>query len=349
MIIKDVKQGLTVQEQVKHNNIYRRAPHIRTITTTATIMTDVCVSLIPATFFGIGMFGAHAALIILTGVLSAVISELIFQLLTHREVTVNDMSAFLTGLLLSLTLPPTVPLWIPAVGSAFAIIIVKQLYGGIGCNIMNPALAARCFLHISFAKPMTEYICPLTDAVSSATPLEVLKTSSMTQVTTSFSAGNSIAPQATLFGAGNNIDLGGMFLGITAGTIGEVSVMAIIAGGMYLVYRKVITVCIPMAYITSFIGYIVIYSLISNNGIDIRYIGAHMFGGGLLFGIIFMATDYVTSPMSFAGKCIYGAFAGVLTGILRIHGTSAEGVSYAILCANMIVPLIDGKCACLRR
>ena len=292
------------------------APYIRTSDSTSGIMMDVCIALIPAAVFGVYVYGICALLVIILSVCSCVASEMLWQLLMHREVTVSDGSAAVTGLLLALTLPPKTDWWIPVSGGAFAIIIVKQLYGGLGKNIMNPALAARCFLLISFARQMTEYRLPFVDAVSGATPLAAA-------------------------GMGENIDIGRLFAGLVPGCIGEVSVPALLIGAVYLIYKKVITLLIPVTYITSFLMYIVLYSLLNGICIDMGQIGVQLFGGGLILAAFFMLTDYVTSPVSPAGRIIYSVAAGILTGVLRCQGSSAEGVSFAILCANMLVPLID--------
>ncbi len=292
------------------------APYIRTSDSTSGIMMDVCIALIPAAVFGVYVYGICALLVIILSVCSCVASEMLWQLLMHREVTVSDGSAAVTGLLLALTLPPKTEWWIPVSGGTFAIIIVKQLYGGLGKNIMNPALAARCFLLISFARQMTEYRLPFVDAVSAATPLAAA-------------------------GMGENIDIVRLFAGLVPGCIGEVSVPALLIGAVYLIYKKVITLLIPVTYITSFLMYIVLYSLLNGICINMGQIGVQLFGGGLILAAFFMLPDYVTSPVSPAGRIIYSVAAGILTGVLRCQGSSAEGVSFAILCANMLVPLID--------
>lgn len=294
-----------------YNSECSYAPYLRTRTDTQSIMTDVCIALIPSSLFGIYYYGFRAFIIIIITVAACVGSELLYEMLLRKKITIQDRSALVTGLMLALCLPVSVPYVMPLLGGVFAIIVVKQLYGGLGRNIMNPALAARCFLHISFAGYMDSV-----DAVTGATPLAVLKN-------------------------GGNPPLGRMFLGLIPGTIGETSVMAIMIGAVYLVYKKIITLEIPLAYITSFLICIVIYSLISGQTISIDYCMAHIFGGGLLFGVFFMSTDYVTSPVTFAGRCVYGIIAGVLTALFRVAGPGAEGVSYAILCADMTVPLME--------
>ena len=294
----------------------QHAPYIRRSDSTLGIMTDVCIALIPAVAFGVYVYGLSALYLIIISVCSCVFSELLFETALHKEVTVNDGSAALTGLLLALTLPSGVDWWIPVLGGAFAIIIVKQLYGGLGKNIMNPALAARCFLLISFADIMTEYRQPFVDAVSGATALESAR-------------------------MGEYVEAGRLFIGLVPGSIGEISVPALMFGAIYLIYKKIITPLIPLTYIASFMLYIMVDSLLNGHGISAEMLIIQLCRGGLLLGAFFMLTDYVTSPMTVEGKLIYSLIAGVLTGVLRCHGANAEGVSFAILCANMLVPLID--------
>lgn len=308
------------------------SPHIRSAETTRSIMSDVCIALIPATVFGIYNFGYHALLIILTSIASSILTEYIYETAMKKPITTGDMSAFLTGLLLALNLPSTVPLWMPMIGSVFAIIVVKQLFGGIGKNFMNPALAARCFLLISFTGQMTgfaidkvdgitasqywRYGMIAADGVTGATPLAGLK-------------------------AGESFDLLKMFIGVTGGTIGETSVIAILGGAVYLVLRKVISLRIPVTYILTLAIFVLIYAAANGHGFNLEYVAAHLCGGGLILGAFFMSTDYVTSPITPWGKILFGALLGILTGVFRIFGGSAEGVSYAIICGNMLVPLIE--------
>lgn len=289
------------------------SPHIRDKETTTNIMGQVIVMLMPAAIFGIYNFGVSALITILVTVISSVVFEAGYQKLLGLKVTVKDLSAVLTGLLLALNLPPEVPLWLPVLGSFFAIIVVKQLFGGLGQNFMNPAFGARCFLLISFTGHMTTFTY---DAVTTATPLANLK-------------------------AGESVDVVSMFLGTTAGTIGETSALALIIGGVVLIARKIIDYRIPVFYIGSFAVFIMIYSLASGRGFDISFLMAHLFGGGLMLGAFFMATDYVTSPITPNGKIIFGVLLGLLTFLFRIYGGSAEGVSYAIIIGNLLVPLIE--------
>lgn len=289
------------------------SPHIRDKETTGNIMGQVIVALLPATIFGISNFGVSALITILITVISCVIFEAGYQKLFGLKITVKDLSAVLTGLLLALNLPPEVPFWIPIIGSFFAIVVVKQLFGGLGQNFMNPALAARCFLLISFTGRMTTFTY---DAITTATPLANLK-------------------------AGESVDVFAMFLGNIPGTIGETSAIALIIGGVFLLVRKIINYRIPVFYIGSFAICILIYTLAMGRGFDLSFLAAHLCGGGLMLGAFFMATDYVTSPITPLGKIIFGVLLGLLTFLFRIYGGSAEGVSYAIIIGNLLVPLIE--------
>ena len=287
------------------------SPHIRDRITSSNIMLMVVIALLPATFFGIWNFRKEGAwLLVIVTVAAAVLSEYIWEKLMHKPVTIGDFSAVVTGLLLALNLPPTLPLWMGALGSVFAIIVVKQLFGGLGQNFMNPALAARCFLLICFAGRMTYFVY---DGVTGPTPLAKLK-------------------------AGEAVNTMDMLIGNTRGTIGETSVIAIMIGAMFLLLMGVIELDIPASYLVSFVAFIVIFG---GHGFDPQYITAHLCGGGLMLGVWFMATDYVTSPITSSGKIIYGVCMGLLTGLFRIFGGSAEGVSYAIIISNLLVPLIE--------
>lgn len=291
------------------------SPHVRKNISTQSIMGDVLIALIPVCLFGIYNFGLSALRVLVASVTSCVVSEILFQLITNRKVTVSDLSAAVTGVILGINLPATVPLWIPVLGGAFAIIIVKQLFGGLGQNFMNPALAARCFLLISFASIMTNY--PAVDGVSGATPLAVVK-------------------------AGGEFNLVDMFLGTHSGVIGETSVLAILAGFIYLVARKVILIRIPVLYVGSTVAFAALFQLISTGELPTaEFLLAQVFGGGLLLGAVFMATDYVSCPVTSSGKVIYGILLGFLTAVIRTFSGSAEGVSYAIIIANMVSPLIE--------
>jgi RnfABCDGE-type electron transport complex D subunit len=276
-------------------------------------MLDVFIALIPATLFGIYNFGLNALLIVLTCVTTSVLTEYIYERAMKKPITTSDLSAALTGLLLALNLPSTAPMWLAIIGSVFAILIVKQIYGGLGQNFMNPALAARCFLLISFTGRMTNFPNMSLDGVSSATPLAAMR-------------------------AGESVDIVQMFIGTISGTIGETSVVAILIGAIYLFAKKIINWRIPLLYIGSFAVFVLIFS---GQGLDFSYLGAQLCAGGLLLGAFFMATDYVTSPITPKGQIIYALALGVLTGIFRMFGSMAEGVSYAIIFCNLLVPLIE--------
>ena len=301
-------------------------PHIRDKMTTSRIMQLVVIALLPTTLFGIWNFGVHALLVVLATVASSVFFEWLYDRLMHKKNTTTDFSAVVTGLLLALNMPPQIPIWMPILGSAFAIIVVKQLFGGLGQNFMNPALAGRCFLMISFAGKMTNFAVSksshaVVDAVTQATPLAALKSQGFIE--------------------GTSIPVKNLFLGNIQGTIGETSVIAILIGAAILLCYKVISARIPLTYIGSFAVFVIIYMLASGKGFDVNYLFTHLFGGGLMLGAWFMATDYVTSPITVKGQYVYGVCLGVLTGIFRIFGASAEGVSYAIIFCNLLVPQIE--------
>ncbi|MBO5474776.1 MAG: RnfABCDGE type electron transport complex subunit D [Lachnospiraceae bacterium] len=285
-------------------------PHVRSKTTTSQIMLAVVIALLPAAGFGIYNFGLDALLLILVTVASTVLTEYLFEKICKKRITIGDYSAVVTGLLLALNLPPSAPWWIGVVGGVFAILVVKMLFGGLGQNFMNPALGARCFLLISFTSIMTNFDC---DAYSGATPLANLK-------------------------AGAEVNILDMVVGRTAGTIGETSMVAIVIGACFLILLGIIDLRIPGSYLISFVIFI---SLFSGHGFDWPYISAHLAGGGLMLGAFFMATDYVTRPITKNGQYLFGILLGILTGIFRIFGPSAEGVSYAIIIGNLLVPLIE--------
>lgn len=285
-------------------------PHIRSKVSTSSIMMAVIIALLPATGFGIYNFGIKALLIVLVTVASTVLTELIFELITKKPITISDLSAVVTGLLLALNLPVSVPWWIGVIGGVFAILVVKMLFGGLGQNFMNPALGARCFLLLSFTAIMTNFDC---DAYSGATPLATIK-------------------------EGCSVNILNMILGKTGGTIGETSMIAILIGACFLLIIGVIDLRIPGTYIATFVVFIAIFG---GRGFDSAYITAELAGGGLMLGAFFMATDYVTRPITRMGQFVYGMLLGVVTGIFRLYGASAEGVSYAIIISNLLVPLIE--------
>lgn len=289
-------------------------PHVRDDITTSAIMRDVVIAMIPTALYGIAQWGFNAALVVVLTTLAAVLAEFVYEKLMKLPITIGDFSAAVTGLILALNCPPDIPAWIPVLGAFFAIIVVKQLYGGLGCNFMNPALAARCFLLISFAGKMTSFTGVGVDATSSATPLALMKTAGETQ------------------------DLAAMFLGRIPGTIGEVSKLCLLIGALYLIVRKVISPKIPLIYIAT----VAVFTLIfGGRGFDLYYVACEICGGGLIFGAFFMATDYVTSPITPNGQIVFAVVLGLLTGIFRLFGGSAEGVSYAIILTNILVPTIN--------
>lgn len=285
-------------------------PHIRSKTTTSNIMLAVLIALLPAAGFGIYNFGLDALILILVTVATTVLTEFLFEKICKKKITIGDYSAVVTGLLLALNLPSTAPWWIGVIGGVFAILVVKMLFGGLGQNFMNPALGARCFLLISFTSIMTNFEC---DAYTGATPLAALK-------------------------AGGQVNILDMVVGRTAGTIGETSMIAIVAGACFLIMLGVIDLRVPGSYLVSFVVFLCLFG---GHGVDPAFISAHLAGGGLMLGAFFMATDYVTRPITVKGQYVYGILLGLLTGLFRIFGPSAEGVSHAIIIGNLLVPLIE--------
>ena len=288
-------------------------PHVRDKASTHSIMLDVIIALLPATLFGFWNFGVKAIINTVICVAVCVLAEYVWQRCMHQKITIKDCSAALTGLLLALNLPPEVPFWIPVIGGLFAIIVVKQLYGGLGQNFMNPALAARCFLLTSFALFMNNFSSAKLgfDSLTGATPLAQLR-------------------------AGETVDLASLVIGRIPGTIGEVSVIALLIGAIYMVVRKVISPVIPLIYI----GTVFVFTFLFG-GFNLTYSLSEICAGGLIFGAFFMATDYVTSPLTPKGQIVYGLILGIVTGIFRLWGASPEGVSYAIIFSNLLVPLIE--------
>ena len=278
-------------------------------------MTAVVIALLPAAGFGIYNFGPRALAVMAVTIASTVLTELLFGWLWKKKITITDMSAVVTGLLLALNLPVSIPLWMAALGGVFAILVVKMLFGGLGQNFMNPALAGRCFLLLSFPKLMTTFACdryPL-DGVSGATPLAALK-------------------------AGESVNVMNMIIGKIPGTIGETSLIAIVFGACILILFGIIDLKVPGTYIASFCVFILLFS---GRGLDWAYLAAQLAGGGLMLGAFFMATDYATRPVTVKGQYVYGVILGLLTAIFRVFGGSAEGVSYAIIISNLLVPLIE--------
>ena len=291
------------------------SPHIRGNFRTNRIMLDVVIALLPALGVGVWMLGLRALMVALVCVAGAVAAEFLYSLITRTRNTTLDCSAMVTGLLLAMTLPHTVPYWQAALGSVFAIIIVKSLCGGLGQNIFNPALAARAFLMLIYPVGLTRYAALGVDAVSSATPLHHMVMPGL--------------PEESLLD---------MFLGLCPGSIGELSALALLIGGVYLVIRKVISVRIPLAYL----GTVAVITLIfPKAGNPVEWMLYSLLSGGVMLGAIFMATDYATSPATAWGQIIFGIGCGILTVIFRYFGIFPEGVTYAILLMNACVWVID--------
>ena len=275
-------------------------------------MLDVIVALIPACIFGIIIFGWRAAVLLVTCTATAVLCEFLWEKILKKDITVGDLSAVVTGMLLAMNLPAKTPPWIAAVGSAVAIIVVKQMFGGIGCNFANPAITARIVLLVSFPSVMSNFDFIGIDTATSATPLHYL-TSNAADI-----------PEA--------VNFVNLFFGLQKGCIGETSAFLLLIGGLYLILRRVISPVIPAA----FIGTVALLSLISGENLTIA-----VFGGGLVLGAVFMATDYTTSPTTALGKLVFGIGCGVITYVIRKFAALPEGVSYSILIMNILVPYIN--------
>ncbi|MBR1763466.1 MAG: RnfABCDGE type electron transport complex subunit D [Eubacterium sp.] len=294
------------------------SPHVRDKSSTKSIMRDVAIALVPTLGFGVYHFGINALVLILVSAASCMAFEALYEFLMKKPITVFDWSALVTGLIIAVNLPPTAAWWMPILGSAFAIIVVKMLFGGLGQNFMNPALAGRAFLTISFTARMTNFAV---DGYSGATPLAVLK-------------------------EGGAVNLKDLFFGFQSGCIGEVSALAILIGAAYLVIRRVISLRIPLTYIISTICFIAVIKLINGTPVNADfgiYLLGELLSGGLLVGAFFMATDYVTTPVTVKGQIVFGLIIGLLTALFRTLGSTAEGVSYAIIIGNLLVPLIENK------
>jgi RnfABCDGE-type electron transport complex D subunit len=286
------------------------SPHVRAKDSTNRIMAYVILALLPTTLFGIYNFGPKALLLIVVTIASTVATEWVFEKIIHKKSTISDLSAVVTGLLLALNLPVTLPWWEAVLGGVFAIAIVKMLFGGLGQNFMNPALGARCFLLIAFAADMTNFT---TDTYTGATPLSAMRNGEVI----------------------NSMDA---LIGRTAGTIGETSTIAILIGAIIMILLGVITLAIPASYLISFVIFMLIFG---GHGFDMYYIVAQLCSGGIMLGAFFMATDYVTSPITPNGRILFGICCGVLTGLFRCFGANAEGVSFAIILSNLLVPMIE--------
>ena len=302
------KDSLTPENML----IVSSSPHIRDDGSVKRIMLDVIIALIPAIIGSVYFFGFNALKLILISVAASVFFEAMIQRVFKKEVTINDFSAVITGILLAFNMPASAPWWIPVFGAGFAIIIVKQFFGGIGQNFMNPALAARAVLLASWPTIMTAYVTPGVDGVTSATPLAIMEA-----------------------GSGKLPSMMDMFVGNIGGSLGETSALLLLIGGAYLIIRGVINWKIPVVYI----GTTAIMLLILGVGGD--QIGYHILSGGLILAAFFMATDYSSAPVTSRGQIIFALGAGILTGIIRIKGGFPEGVSYSILLMNVATPLIE--------
>ena len=297
------------------NFVVSGTPHVRSKESIQSIMRDVIIALVPATAAGIYYFGLRALILIVAAIISAVFFEWLYEKITKKPVTINDLSAVVTGLLLAMNLPASAPVWVAIVGSAFAIILAKQLFGGLGQNFINPALAGRAFLLASYPTEMTTWVVPnglAADAATYATPLAQLKNGTL------------------------DASLGQLVLGQVGGTIGETCAIALIIGGIYLLYKHVISWKIPVIYIATVF---ILFAVIGRHGMRMPL--QEIFAGGVMLGGIFMATDYASSPVTPKGQVIFAVGAGLLTYLIRTFGGYPEGVSYSILIMNCCVPLIE--------
>jgi len=312
-------------ENINKKLIVTEAPHARSGSSTSEIMLDVIIALIPALIASVIVFGYRALILTAVCVISSVIFEWVWCKILKKPSSIGDLSAAVTGLLLALNLPVTMPFWMAIIGALFAIIVVKQFFGGIGHNFMNPALAARAFLLTSWAQAMTTWTVPFSkvslfsnvDAVTSATPLTLIK-------------------EGAVEGLPSYMDL---FLGNVGGCIGEVSTLAILIGAAYLLAKRVISIRIPAAYILTVA--VLTFVLGGKDGLFTGDAIFHLLSGGLMLGAFFMATDYVTTPYTKKGQVIFGIGCGLLTAVIRLYGGYPEGVSYSILLMNVLSPLID--------
>ncbi len=299
------------------------SPHIHSPETTTGVMGDVIISLLPALVMAVVWFGSRALVLTAVCIGTAVLAEWVFRRVMKRPNTLGDLSAVVTGLILALNLPATLPLWMAAIGSIVAIVVVKQMFGGIGQNFVNPAMTARIILMVSFPTAMARWTAPLAsawsvDAVTTATPMASLAASS---------GGNLSADLPSLWQ---------MLVGYHGGSMGEVCALALLVGGVYLIIRRVISPIIPAAYI----GTVAVWMLAAGRG-DLRFVAYELLGGGLLLGAFFMATDYATSPITAKGKWIFGIGCGVITSVIRLYGSLPEGVSFSIILMNILVPHIE--------
>ncbi len=313
--------------------IVSSSPHIRSDESIQRIMLDVIIALTPAMIGSVYFFGLNALKLILISVASAIFFEAIIQKLFNRPITINDLSAVITGILIAFNLPASAPWWLPIIGSGFAIIIVKQFFGGLGSNFMNPALAARAMLLTSWPAHMSTFTGTRPDVVATATPLAIMK----------YGMGTDGAASATVEAVSSASEAAGaelpqiidMFIGNVPGAIGETSALLLLVGAVYLIIRQVIDWKIPVFYIgTTFIMLMLL-------GVEAEFLPYHLLGGGLILGAFYMATDYSSSPVTPVGRIIFGIGAGILTAIIRVNGGYPEGVSYSILLMNVATPLIE--------
>lgn len=302
------------------------SPHIQTDVTVSNIMRDVIIALLPATCAGIYFFGISAAINVIVAIVAAVAAEYIIQKIMKKPVTISDLSAVVTGLLLAMNVPPTLPWWMTFIGSVFAIVVAKQLFGGLGHNFINPALAARAVLLASWPVAMTTWTAPGADAMSTATPLAIIKSGADAVSAASLNISNGTGP----------VEMIDLFIGRTGGCIGETSALLLMLGGLYLIYRGVITYHIPVVYITTVFVLTFIFS-----GFDPNMALYNLLSGGLFLGAFFMATDYASSPVNTRAQMVYAVGCGFLTSVIRYYGGYPEGVSYSILLMNVATPLLD--------
>lgn len=304
---------METNKNVQSEKLYRvsLAPYLRSKSTTQKMMLDVIIAMLPALAASIYFFGMNALMLTVVSVISCVVAEVFMQKLFKKKVTVSDLSAVITGILLAFNLPASAPWWMPVFGGFFAICILKQIFGGIGSNFMNPALAARAAIMASWPGLITNYITP--DGVASATPLQLMK------------AGTT----------GELPSLMDMAIGNIGGVIGETCSILLVLGGIYLIVKKVIDWKIPCLYILT------TTVLLAAFGVDISLLPYHILGGGLILGAFFMATDFVTCPVTPNGRIIFAIGCGIITAIIRVYGGMAEGVSYAIILMNTATPLIE--------
>ncbi len=305
------------------------SPHIHSSETTTGIMLDVIIALAPAAVVSVIFFGLHALAVLATSIISSMVFEYVSRKIMKRSNTLGDLSAVVTGIILAFNLPSTLPLWIVVIGTFIAIVIVKQMFGGIGQNFVNPAITARIILMTSFPKLMSTWTQPLVtstgdDAVTAASPLAL-----MADITKADDIGNAID-------AAGLPSLKDMFLGLRPGSMGEVCAAALLIGFAYLLIRKVISPIIPL----TFVGTVAVCMLIAGRG-DFRFVAYQILSGGLLLGAIFMATDYTTSPINKKGKVIFGIGCGLITSLIRLFGVLPEGVSFSIILMNILVPHIE--------